>query len=350
MHSLAMASLRAALPAGSTPARSLRSPSRPPPPASHGLWLALAAAVALHAVLLPQLTADRAGTGAGGAGVAAARVVAAGLDVRLAPATWQQQAPATTRERDGAGSDALARTSAEASAQTDGHPQAQAPLVASPTADRPAFQVEPDAGTLPAEGGAVEPGRAAPVAPSVEIVEGESADAPSGLGVVSVAEAARQAEAAAAQRAVREARRLGPRLAAGQSAWRVMPDAWARSPAGGGPPSLGPDPYLPRSMLTRAPVPASPVSLLFPPEFEEDGLHVAVLSVFIDEQGQVRRLRVDSGHLPAALEAAARRAFENLVFRPGELQGRAVKSLMRIEVRFESRPADGGTAKSLLAS
>jgi TonB family protein len=105
------------------------------------------------------------------------------------------------------------------------------------------------------------------------------------------------------------------------------------------------DLYFPRSQLTAAPAAIDPVVIDYPRFDGDAGRYVAELSLFIDETGRVARVRVDSGSLPPALEDAARRAFTQARFRPGEAaEHGTVKSRIRIEVVFESgqRPPSGG--------
>jgi len=105
------------------------------------------------------------------------------------------------------------------------------------------------------------------------------------------------------------------------------------------------DLYFPRSQLAVAPAAIDPVVIDYPRFDGDAGRYVAELSLFIDETGRVARVRVDNGSLPPALEDAARRAFTQARFRPGEAaEHGAVKSRIRIEVVFESgqRPPSGG--------
>jgi periplasmic protein TonB len=97
------------------------------------------------------------------------------------------------------------------------------------------------------------------------------------------------------------------------------------------------DDYFPRSMLTLAPSPLEMVMIEYPPIENDQGQYTSELTLFIDETGRVARVRVDGAELPFELEAAARNAFINARFRSGELDGRAVKSQIRIEVTFDSR-------------
>lgn len=97
------------------------------------------------------------------------------------------------------------------------------------------------------------------------------------------------------------------------------------------------DDYFPRALLTQAPSPIEPVVIDYPAIDRDPGHHSSELTLFIDETGRVARVRVDGAELPFELEVAARNAFINARFRSGELDGRAVKSQIRIEVVFDSR-------------
>ncbi|RZI84647.1 MAG: hypothetical protein EOP38_08230 [Rubrivivax sp.] len=98
------------------------------------------------------------------------------------------------------------------------------------------------------------------------------------------------------------------------------------------------DTYLPRPLLTSAPQPAGLVMVPFPEQGTEPGRYATTLALFIDEAGVVRRVRIDGPSLPKALEDAARDTFLQVHFRPGELNGQQVKSLIRIEVVFDNTP------------
>lgn len=96
--------------------------------------------------------------------------------------------------------------------------------------------------------------------------------------------------------------------------------------------------YRPRAELTTSPQPKAPIQVLYPPSFVGAGDFSAQLSLFIDEEGVVRRVRVDTVGLPAVLEEAASQAFLSARFEPGSVDGQPVKSLMRVEVAFENGP------------
>lgn len=103
--------------------------------------------------------------------------------------------------------------------------------------------------------------------------------------------------------------------------------------------------YLPRSALTTPPQARGSVLLAYPDDAPV-GLYRGVLTLFIDERGAVQRVRVETGEaeLPALFQEAARQAFLAAQFSPGELQGRAVKSRIRIAVEFEAATPAPGTA------
>lgn len=119
-------------------------------------------------------------------------------------------------------------------------------------------------------------------------------------------------------------------------------------PTGAGTAAQAGDPdaeYLPSRLLTRGPAPQQSIDLFYP-ELAPTGHFRAVLTLFIDDQGVVQRVRVDAAQdsgLPAALEEATRQTFLRSTFVPGELDGRPVRSQLRIEVEFTTEPADTGT-------
>lgn len=102
-------------------------------------------------------------------------------------------------------------------------------------------------------------------------------------------------------------------------------------------PRIDPDEgFLPRSMLSETPSPTGPVILDFPEFNGEQARYVSELLLFIDEFGQVVRVRVDGPELPPELEEAARSAFLAARFEAGQIEGRAVRSRIRVEVSFDS--------------
>lgn len=120
----------------------------------------------------------------------------------------------------------------------------------------------------------------------------------------------------------------------------------AQGPAG--PADAASDRYHARRELSRPPKPLSPIDIVFPPGVPTPGRHKAVLAIYIDEMGHVRKVHTEGESLPLAFEDAARNAFLSAQFRAGELEGRAVKSYIHIEVVFDEQPEARGLAVSSL--
>jgi TonB family protein len=95
-------------------------------------------------------------------------------------------------------------------------------------------------------------------------------------------------------------------------------------------------PYLPRGELTLAPKLLAPVQVPFPGEVEGWVELKVQVTLFIDEEGTVRRIRIDSPDVHPSFERAVRAAFSPARFSPGELQDTAVRSQVRLEVEFSS--------------
>jgi len=107
-------------------------------------------------------------------------------------------------------------------------------------------------------------------------------------------------------------------------------------------PSVAVDPgfYVPRALLTVAPVVRTPVLLQWPANWPLRNSYTAVLKLYLDERGRVDRVEPDGDAvLPGPLFESARQAFLAAEFKPGELDGQAVKSWVRIEVNFETADA-----------
>lgn len=97
--------------------------------------------------------------------------------------------------------------------------------------------------------------------------------------------------------------------------------------------------YLPRSALSVGPRPLLPVLIDFPSFVGDAERYTGEFEIFIDDNGGVVRVAQDDPDLPPILVQAVRDAFMQARFAPGELDGQAVRSRIRIEVVFESRPA-----------
>ncbi|WP_369645650.1 hypothetical protein [Variovorax sp. V118] len=98
------------------------------------------------------------------------------------------------------------------------------------------------------------------------------------------------------------------------------------------------DGYVPRPLLTQAPVPRAPIEI-HPPNSERGASapkYAGVLSLFIDEDGEVRHILADEPPLPYEFEQAVRNAFSVARFIPGMRDGRIVKSRLKVEVVFDA--------------
>ena len=102
--------------------------------------------------------------------------------------------------------------------------------------------------------------------------------------------------------------------------------------------------YVPRPLLSIAPQPGAPVVIATPPDMVETGRRVGVLALYIDEQGRVRRIDAEQPVLPPAMERAAREAFMAARFSPGQVDGRVVRSRIRVEVVFDNEPLPAAPA------
>ena len=100
--------------------------------------------------------------------------------------------------------------------------------------------------------------------------------------------------------------------------------------------------YARRDTLDRGPQALGIVQIAFPPGTEPGRVFSGRLTLFIDEAGAVRKVASADGSdagLPPPLVEAAREAFLQARFAPGEREGAAVKSRIDIEVSFDDREA-----------
>lgn len=95
--------------------------------------------------------------------------------------------------------------------------------------------------------------------------------------------------------------------------------------------------YLARDRLSVVPAPVEEVVVPFPESMGYEFRAGVRLALFIDETGAVRHVRVEQSNVGPDFEQAARGAFLAARFTPGEVDGRPVKSVVRVEVEFESR-------------
>ncbi len=113
--------------------------------------------------------------------------------------------------------------------------------------------------------------------------------------------------------------------------------------------------YARRDTLDRGPQALGIVQIAYPPGVDPGGVHTGHLTLLIDETGAVRKVmpmdQADADKaLPPPFIEAARLAFLQARFSPGERQGMAVKSRIDIEVSFDDRPVEAMEAIEASAS
>lgn len=98
------------------------------------------------------------------------------------------------------------------------------------------------------------------------------------------------------------------------------------------------DEFLTKERLSVSAQPLTDIQIPWPSGLPVMGVKSAVFTIFIDELGIVRDVVPDGHTLSPVMEEVARDAFLAAAFRPALLNGRAVKSMKRIEVEFEFLP------------
>jgi len=117
---------------------------------------------------------------------------------------------------------------------------------------------------------------------------------------------------------------------------RLYPRLLPFSPADLPPPRFDENAYLPLAKLTVPPTAAREIEIAYPNDSGRVELLVASLTLFIDEDGTVAKVRAEAPHAPAAYERAAIEAFSKARFNPGRIGQSAVKTRMVIRVAFDS--------------
>jgi Gram-negative bacterial TonB protein C-terminal len=97
--------------------------------------------------------------------------------------------------------------------------------------------------------------------------------------------------------------------------------------------------YLPRSRLTVPPTPLTDVQVPFPDQVAGIVDLRVVVSLFIDETGAVRRVRLDNPAIPAAFAQSVIDTFLTARFTPGEVNTVPVRSHVRLEIEFRTGAA-----------
>lgn len=96
-------------------------------------------------------------------------------------------------------------------------------------------------------------------------------------------------------------------------------------------------PYLPRGQLTIAPALLGSVNVPFPGEIEGIVDLKVQITLFIDEEGRVRRIRLDAPQqVHPGFERAIRETWGEARFTPGRVHQVPVRSQLRLEVDFEA--------------
>lgn len=78
------------------------------------------------------------------------------------------------------------------------------------------------------------------------------------------------------------------------------------------------------------------VALPQPRPDDHRGPGKALFTLFVDRDGRVVRVRVDSSDLPAEVEDESKQAFFKARFRPGMIDGHAVNARMQVEIVFDA--------------
>lgn len=93
--------------------------------------------------------------------------------------------------------------------------------------------------------------------------------------------------------------------------------------------------YYTSDQLTKRPRPTTEPRLDVPELGPIFPFGKVVLRIWISELGNVVAVEVEKSDLPEAVSATAAAAFERLRFIPGEIDGRRVGSVMRVEVSYD---------------
>lgn len=104
--------------------------------------------------------------------------------------------------------------------------------------------------------------------------------------------------------------------------------------------------YYRTDQLTKPPRPTSRPSLDVPRTVARSVSGKVTLKLWIDERGRVDLVEIESSNLPEAISGMAAEALGKVRFVPGEMDGKRVRTLMRIEVAYAGGrrplPYDGG--------
>ncbi len=107
--------------------------------------------------------------------------------------------------------------------------------------------------------------------------------------------------------------------------------------------------YYASSQLTKRPTPLNEVALDDPAIVPVIASGKMVMTLWISAQGEVENAAVEESELPGLFTRPAIEAFKRLRFRPGELNGRSVGTIMKIEVNYEDERASGKSPARVFA-
>ena len=93
--------------------------------------------------------------------------------------------------------------------------------------------------------------------------------------------------------------------------------------------------FVDARFLTLRPAPVELIALPQPGPDDNRDAGNAVFTLFVDREGRVVRVRVDSSTLPEDIERQSRQAFLEAHFRPGAKNGNVVASRLQIELVFD---------------
>jgi len=93
--------------------------------------------------------------------------------------------------------------------------------------------------------------------------------------------------------------------------------------------------YFTTDQLTKRPVPTSQPYVVVPKQTARYVKGTVVLKLWINELGGVETVGVESTDLPPPVVDIAAETFRKLHFVPGEIEGRRVGVLLRVEVSFD---------------
>ncbi len=99
-----------------------------------------------------------------------------------------------------------------------------------------------------------------------------------------------------------------------------------------------PQGYFSAEQLSRPPRPLGMVNLNIPEKQLLTAPGTLVLTLWIDELGRVMSYKVDAPDLPEEYTTAVAEAFSATRFAPGEIRGRKVSSILKVEIRHDAAP------------